>query len=379
MDQSESLSLGTPEADARMAEDWKAIVAKHQVDEEPAAEAPESVEKTEAPEKAEKARDEKGKFAKAEKVEKPAPAATPEETPAEPQEAAAATPENPEGRDLNRAPSSWKPAAKAAYNALPPEIKAEIHRRESDFMKGQSGLLPDAQFGKSIRQVAEPYRMLIESEGGTVEKAFSDLLRTAALFRTGTHQQKQQALSQIAHQYGIPMPQAQIGGEQGAPQAGPQVYEDPRVSTLLQRMEAESRQREQADNSRRTAAADKWMNELDAKGQPVRPYLDNVIDDMVPLVAQMRARDPSVSEAEIFQKAYEAATWANPEIRALLVKQQQDELEAKRREETLRKANDAKKAASVNVPRRAVGKTQAAKGSMDETIREAARTLGMIS
>lgn len=377
MDQSESLSLGTPEADARMAEDWKAIVAKHQVDDEPAP-AKETPEVTDDADKQGKARDEKGKFAKsdkdarAEKVEK-----TAEDAPAEPQEAAPAAQENTEGRDLNRAPSSWKPAAKAAYNALAPEIKAEIHRRESDFMKGQSGLLPDAQFGKTIRQVAEPYRMLIESEGGTVEKAFSDLLRTAALFRTGTQQQKQQALTQIAHQYGIPMPQAQIGSD--GPQAVGQQVEDPRVTALLHRMEAELRQREQVESSRRTAAADRWMNEVDAKGQPLRPYVDNVIDDMVPLVAQIRTKEPAMSETEIFQKAYEAATWANPEIRALMVKQQQDELEAKRREETLRKANEAKKAASVNVPRRAVGRTQAAKSSMEETIRETARTLGMIS
>jgi len=374
--------LGSKESDAKMAEDWRAISAKFSVEDEASTldETPEAPEEV----KDEKPRDEAGKFKKAEKIEKAAPEikAEPEATKA-PEQAQEATQEAPESTqqrslDLNRAPSSWKPAAKAAWANLAPEIRAEVLRREEDFMKGQSGLLPDAQLGKSIRQVIEPYRMLIESEGGTPETAVGSLLRTAAIFRTGSPQQKQMALQQIAMQYGIPMPQPQIGGEQGQIQQ-PQVFEDPRLTTFLQRMEQQEKQKAQFEEQQRMAASEKWMRETDAKGSPLRPFVDDVADQMVPFISQIKAANPALGHGEVLQQAYDRAIWAHPEIRPILLKQQQDELEAKRREENLLKAKEAKKAASVNVPRRTAAAPQAPRGSMDQTIAETARNLGLIS
>lgn len=382
-DTEEVTTLGSPAADEQMAKDWDAIREKYTVEEEVSTLPAKETNDAEPAEAKEKPRDEKGKFAKPAKAE-PAAKGAPE-TPAL---AAAAKPAADAAqfaaeqgadaqtleRDLNRAPSSWKPAAKAAWAALAPEIRAEVLRREGDFLNGQAGLLPDAQFGKELRQVIDPYRMLIEAEGGTPARAVADLMRTAALFRTGTAQQKQAALAQIAQQFGIPLPQSgQIGAEgaQGAQIQQPQQpFLDPRVDTLLARMERQQREQEAVDGARRQSAVSKWENEANAKGEPLRPYVSDVIDDMVAIIPQIRSRNPGAGEHEVLQQAYESATWANPEIRALLQKQSQDELEAKRREDTLRKSAEAKKAASVNLPRRAARTTQAAKGTMEDTIRE---------
>ena len=85
--------------------------------------------------------------------------------------------------------------------------------------------------------------------------------------------------------------------------------------------------------------------------------------------------NPGISLNEVWQKAYEKAVWANPETQALQLQAH----EAKRREDILRTTAEAKKAASVNVPRRAGLPTAAPLGSLDQTIGEEARRLGFIS
>jgi hypothetical protein len=285
-------------------------------------------------------------------------------------------------RDINRAPSSWKPTAKAAWANLPPEIRAEVHRRESDFLKGQSGLLPDAHLGQSMRSVIEPYRAIIDAEGGTPERAVADLLRTAALFRMGTAQQKQQALQQIARQYGISMepdkrPDIQTADGQGFNQ--PTSYQDPRVDQLFQYLQGQENARQHETQKQVESAANSWINESAPDGKPLRPYLDDVMPGMNVRVPAIRSQNPSLSHKEVLQQAYEQEIWANPEIRSLLIKQQQDEASARSRTENQERVNLAKRASSVNVPRRGSTLTPAKPGSMAETIEKEARRLGLVT
>ena len=109
-----------------------------------------------------KPRDETGKFTKAPKPAAPAEKPANEASPGTSEQVAAGV-EKPEGAtatpalDLNRAPSSWKPAAKAAWNALPEPVRAEIYRREGDFHAGLKDIKENADFGQSIHKVMQPY------------------------------------------------------------------------------------------------------------------------------------------------------------------------------------------------------------------------------
>jgi hypothetical protein len=81
----------------------------------------------------------------------------------------------------------------------------------------------------------------------------------------------------------------------------------------------------------------------------------------------------------VLQQAYEQEIWAHPEIRSLLIKQQQNELEARSRTENQERVNLAKRASSVNVPRRGSTLTPAKPGSMNDTIEKEARRLGLVT
>ncbi len=364
--------------DEEMASDWKAIQAKYaepSPEKTPEPEPPAPAE----PEKIAVQRDDRGKFTKSERdagskapspVNAPDPAASaPAPTP-EP----AATP-----RDINRAPSSWKPAAKAAWAALPEDVRAEIQRREGDFLNGQAGLMPDAQLGKSIRDITAPYKALMDAEGGSPESAMRDYLKTASILRMGTPQQKLQAVMGIAQQFGIPLPQAAAIGQQPAPQAAPQQFRDPRVDQMLADQAQREQQRQAAERATLEATSESWLNENDAAGKPLRPYVDNVMTEMSALVPLIRDGNPSLSHSEVLQRAYEQAIWAHPEIRPILLKEQTDRAEADRLAENQQRVNQAKRASSVNVPRRAASPSPGKPGTIDDTIRETARSLGFFS
>jgi hypothetical protein len=391
------MALNDKDIDADMAADWASIQEKYAVEEtpepvEPVAPgdpAPEPVETIPVSREA----DGKFKAKEVDKEEKPKVEAKAEKGATEAKAAKAvpdvvdqaAPTDAPQARDINRAPSTWKPTARAGWEKLDPAIRAEIHRREADFQNGQAQLLPDATLGKNMRQVIEPYRMLIDAEGGTPERAVADLLRTAALFRTGSVQQKYQGIVDIAQQFGIDLRYlAQAAVEQGGqpPQQGqpqPNQFRDPRVDQLLAQQNLERQQNAQREQQTMESTVTRWMNEKDAQGNPKREYLGDVINEMSALVPQLRQNDPTLTHAQALDAAYDRAIWAHPEIRTLLAQKQQTELETQRRTENQRRVSDARKAGSVNVPRRGSIPSAGKPGTMEQTIEETARAIGMIS
>lgn len=375
--------------DESLAESWKEISAKYATDEEPlnaeaeGGEKPEGEEVHTEPEKPEQPRRADGTFDKPEKaqVEKP-----PKPQKAEKPQADAGTDEAPERQakvralDVNRAPSSWKPTIRAEWKNLPESVRTEIWRREQDFHDGQQQYLPDAQFGRTLRETIAPYRMLIEAEGGTPERAVGDLLRTAAIFRVGTPQQKYQAIAQIAQQFGLDLTifgrQPAANGQQAQPSG--QVL-DPRVDQLLahqRQQESDQRAREQGELE---AQVNSWMAQVDEQGEPKYPYLSDVIADMSALVPQIRQAQPHLTTAQILEEGYKRAIWAHPEVRTLLQREAASATAAKAKADNQSKVRDAKRAASVNVPRRASLPNPGKPGRIEDTIADKARELGLIT
>lgn len=362
--------------DEQMLADWKTISEKHLSEDEPVAPAeaaPEAKAKAapvEPEAKSDKPRDESGRFAKAE--------AAPAQAETEQQAQASAEQQTVADRDINRAPSSWKPAAKAAWDQIPADIRAEIQRRESDFLAGQSQLIPDAQLGKTLRNVIAPYQPMIAAEGGTPEGAVNELFRTASALRFGSMETRIGTLRNIATRYGVPLEALAPVQQQG--EGAQQVYRDPRLDQFLaeqQRQDQERQAREQAQaqaqSQQLTQFADTWMREADTQGKPLRPFVENVQSEMLALIPRVREQNPNLSYADVLQQAYERAVLANPETAKIVMEQKLAALEAQRKAENQRRVDEAKKASSVNVPRRASVPSPAKPGSMEETIREGLR------
>lgn len=368
--------------DDQIAADWDAILDRQEAEIEPDKEAAEKPDT--AAVKEDRARDEQGKFAKVEKetpveqVKNIDPNTVKAET-AQPTTVQAVNDAPQEqARDINRAPSTWKPVARAEWDKLSPEIRAEIHRREGDFQNGQAQLLPDARLGSDLRKVSAPYQMLIESQYGTADKAMGSFLQTAAALQMGSPQQRLQTIVGIAQQFGVDLSAlAQPGSPQQ--QAPSQPLHDPRVDQLFAYQQNQEQLRQQQEQRAIEASAANWVNQKDAQGNPLHPYIGDVLNDLAVWIPSIQQANPYMTHSQILDEAYNRAIWANPDVRPVLQGQQQSELLQRNTLANQERVQSAKRAASVNVSRRGSIPSPAKPGSIDETLAETARELGFFT
>jgi hypothetical protein len=286
--------------------------------------------------------------------------------------------------DITKPPSSWRPTARSAWAALPEPVRAEIYKREGDYIRDRDQFREDATIGREINGILTPYRGMIEAERSTPAATMQDLLQTSAVLRTGSQVQKYQTMVNIANRFGINLRDLAgrlAGGaqhaSQGAPGAQQPLLRDPRVDDLLRTLNTQEQNRVLAETRQTENQTLGWMNEVDAQGNPLRPYVGDVTDDIVALIPHVQAANPTWTHAQVMQNAYERAIWANPEIRALLQAEQVKAAGATPAD-NLRRVNGARRAASVNVPRRGSTPAPGKPGTMDETLTETARELGLI-
>jgi len=343
-------------------------------------------------------RDEKGRLLPGKKEQEAAPQSpegAPKGSPVAGQAPAEAAPQQPEQPSIDDLQNRlrWRKGVVAKFQTLDPEVQGEILRRADDFHKGIEQYRTAAQLGSAIEKAAAPYRHLIEAEGSTLDRAFGDYLRTVTTFRNGTPQQKQQALMQVAQQFGIALPgfqqQAQ-GFDQGLTQEQAQaLQQNPWLAQMYQgwqnqfgqlqqrisqfETQAQLRERQAAEQQDRavSSAIDQFEAQNDKDG-----WMDDwiVSPDGSKTPGPFRNLMSSFLEsgtAKTLNEAYEHALWAHPEARKVQLARQQAQAD-----ETRRKAQaveQAKRAASVNVRSRGTLPATEATGSMEDTLRETYR------
>lgn len=248
-----------------------------------------------------------------------------------------------------KAPSSWRKEAQELYGKLPQEfqmLQDEVERREADFHKGIESYKSKAQFADAMERVIAPHAQTLQSLGVTPDVAVHHLLEADRVLRYSQPDQKRAYLQQLARSYGIDLQQPE----------GDQTYQptDPRVDAVINYLREQEtvRQRQemaQLNSDLATFARDK-------------PHFEAVRNHMAGLL--------QAGVAKSLQDAYDMAVYAAPDVRSQVLAQQQAEAEAKRAKQAKEQAEAARKAASVNVPRRGSLPAAKPKGSMEDTIRE---------
>ena len=256
-------------------------------------------------------------------------------------------------------PNSLKATYKAEWGTLPRKWQEEISRLDQAAVKGVEHLKAAARFGDEVTQAVKPYEHMILAEGGTPAAAISDLLATAALFRRGTPEQKQQALMNIAKQFHVPMPKTDISAllQPGAePQKEQHINFDPmsnpQFRAMMERTQSlegfvkqhfEAQERQQFEGN--LNAVETFLSQRDAQGNALHPLDETLENAFAQEIAAVKAANPTLSANEILAKAYDDLSWKTPEIRKVRLSRLEAEKEAKRKAET-QKALDAKRNAS---------------------------------
>jgi hypothetical protein len=249
-----------------------------------------------------------------------------------------------------KAPNSWKKEMHEFYNGLDPAVQDYIDRREQQMHDGIEKDRGDANLGRSMRDIMMPYEAMFKQNGIDSVQGVQRLLSAHNMLSTGSPEQRQAYMQQLAQSYGI-----------GKPAEGV----DPQVTSLTQRLGniehnlSASHQRTQQETKTRIQA------EVDTFAQD-HPHLDDLSDDIAIFI----------NGGLSLEDAYEKALWSNPATRQTELDSQAKSREKEAEKAAKKEAEEAKKAKSVNVRGRDTKNAPTEPlGTMEDTMRETFRKI----
>lgn len=248
----------------------------------------------------------------------------------------------------------------SAFDDLPPEIKeilesagseleAEYSRRAEELERREQQLTP---FSSAAEQWA-PYLQQIGVDPAT---AFSTLMQTEHTLRTGTPEQKRQALAYLQQSYGLTNDDYQ-----------PDEYVDPEVQKLRQELaqiqygqqqflaqqQHQAQQRELAEINHEIQSFETMTTE---DGTLAYPLFEFVQEEMAALIRAGQADD--------LAQAYEMAIWTNPDTRAELIEFQKEQEAAER----TARAKSAKRRSNSQIRTRNQGAVKQTFANIDDEL-----------
>jgi hypothetical protein len=204
----------------------------------------------------------------------------------------------------------------------PAELQQAFAQRDADYEKGITTYKQRDAEARAITEQFAPYEWILRNENSTPAQAIGPLLQTAALLRTGTPQQKSQAVAQMIQQFQIPLEQvaAYFGGE------APPQQQDSHYNQLAQQVQqltahiTQSQYEAQKQNENRALSVIQQF-----ASDPANAHFEAVQDRMLSLLQapQVLGDISHMSEREKLQIAYETAVRLDPQLAQSLYAQQQ--------------------------------------------------------
>jgi hypothetical protein len=209
---------------------------------------------------------------------------------------------------FSKAPQSWKPGAREAWANVPPDVRAEVYRRERENERIVQEHAQARQVSTYVQRLQQQYAPALHAEGVDALTASANLMQLASRLRYGTPVEKAQLAAQIVRNYGVDVVAlaAALDGQQYAGAQGPQqaamAYQDPRVDQLLSQLQSAQASREQQMQSRA-------VSDVETFGRG-KEFFEDVREDMGDLMELAAKRKIDMS----LDQAYERACAMNPDI-----------------------------------------------------------------
>ncbi len=245
--------------------------------------------------------------------------------------------------NVERAPQAWKPAQKAKWDKLDPDIRQEVLRREHETTRVLNDSASARHFSTQINQAIQPYMARIQQVGNPV-KAIQNLLAADHLLATGGAAQKAQYLAKLITDYGVDI-QALDSALAGAPVADPV---GSRVEQLLQERLAPfqqymsiQQQREQQAQQQGVAQVQATVEQM-AQDTATYPHFEAVRESMADIVEIMARRGVSID----LKTAYNRAVAMDPAISQVVEQASMAQAQTKQAAKANAKAQQALRASS---------------------------------
>jgi hypothetical protein len=265
-------------------------------------------------------------------------------------------------------PQSWSADAKTKFATLPPDIQAEIAKREGDVKKGfdqkAAESKPHIDFANTVRERLSPILGDLKRHGVDEVGGISYLVQMHQL----ATRDPEGYIRTAAKTLGVDLGKLTGTAQQGQTTDGTTTaeYVDPQIANLhktVQTLEQKLSAREQAEADQQTKNANSQIEAF--KADPAHPHFDAVRQDMAILIQTGRATD--------LKDAYDKAVWMNPDLRAQTLETQRKADEEKRRKEAAEEAERARKAAGTRLSSKGASASVRTGGprSMEDTMSEA--------
>lgn len=231
-----------------------------------------------------------------------------------------------------RPPASWSAAAKADFAKLPPHIQQEVVKREADIETGKAQWDQKAQRFNRLDALLSPRQDRFRLAGISEEQALQQLFAAQDFLE----RDPVQGLLHLARSSGVSLQHlAQaMGGQQPLQQ---QAQLPPQLQQLVQKVQTLEQAQQQQLQSAQQQGQSAAQREIEAfAADPANLYFANVREQMGQLIRSGQASD--------LKSAYEAATWAHPEIRPLLIRDQTQAATAEQQRQQQQRAAQARQA-----------------------------------
>lgn len=212
-------------------------------------------------------------------------------------------------------PQSWKPALKAKWSSLEPELRQEIIRRERDILR-EFGVSSHARkLANDLQEITRPYEGRMRALNVTPLQAVGELLKADYALSTAPPTQKAQFMAKLIKDYGVDI--AELDSALAGQQADPTTS---RVEQLFQQQLApvqqfmqQQQQTLEAERQAREQAAIAEIQQM-ANDHVKYPYFETVRNDMADLIDLNARRGIQLSLADAYAKAVQI----NPETAPLV-------------------------------------------------------------
>jgi hypothetical protein len=233
-------------------------------------------------------------------------------------------------------PKSLRLELKEHWEKAPAELQQAFAQRDADYEKGITSYKQRDAEARAITEQFAPYEWILRNEGSTPAQAIGPLLQTAALLRTGTPQQKSQAVAQMIQQFQIPLDQvaAYFGGEAPPQQDSHYNQLAQQVQQLTQHITQSQYEAQKQNENRALSVIQQFASD------PANTHFEAVQDRMLSLLQapQVLGDISHMSEREKLQVAYETAVRLDPQLAQSLFAQQQQSYAAQNQVQKARQA-----------------------------------------
>lgn len=272
-----------------------------------------------------------------------------------------ASQQNTQEDQLAELPKSWRREVAEDWKKAPLSVRAEVMKREEDYLRGIHQYKNLATIGHALDSVIRPYADDIRASGMTAPQVVGNALATLKTLATGTPEAKAATILQLMSTYGI-SPSALVSGSGSGTGASDGEGVSPELLALRKEVQELRGTITQLTAAREQAEQSEIDRQVDAfLGDPKNEFAKDVLADMQQLLA--------AGLASSLQEAYDKACKLNPAVAAKLASRQ----EAERVRRAAETAAAARRASSTNVVRRGTHPAPGANSTLEDELRQVYR------